>query len=108
MTDVEAILEATVEELHRAFGYFLCAVVRDRDGRVSAAAVRGDAFLRLGLQHWSQPREEGLIGRCLRTKRPVLVDDVYDAARLHPDGRDRPTSARSSSCRCGSARSCGA
>ena len=76
MTDVDGILEATVEELHRAFGYFLCAVVRDEDGRVSAAAVRGDAFLRLGLQNWSQPREQSLIGRCLRTKRPVLVDDV--------------------------------
>jgi diguanylate cyclase (GGDEF)-like protein len=76
MTDVEAILEATVEELHRAFGYFLCAVVREHDGRVSAAAVRGAAFLRLGLQNWSQPREAGLIGRCLRTQRSVLVEDV--------------------------------
>jgi diguanylate cyclase (GGDEF)-like protein len=84
MTDVEAILEATVEELHRAFGYFLCAVVRDLDGQVSAAAVRGDAFLRLGLAHWSQPRDHGLIGRCLRTKRPVLVDDVYDQPEYQP------------------------
>ena len=84
MTDVDGILDATVEELHRAFGYFLCAVVRDRDGRVSAAAVRGDAFLRLGLQHWSQPREVGLIGRCLSTKRPVLVDDVYAQPEYEP------------------------
>ncbi|HET8952577.1 MAG TPA: HD domain-containing phosphohydrolase, partial [Solirubrobacteraceae bacterium] len=84
MTDVDGILEATVEELHRAFGYFLCAVVRDQDGRVSAAAVRGDAFLRLGLQKWSQPREDGLIGRCLRTKRPVLVDDVNAEPDYHP------------------------
>ena len=76
MTDVEAILDATVEELHRAFGYFLCAVVRDQGGRVNAAAVRGDAFLRLGLQNWNQPREHGLIGRCLSTQRPVVVDDV--------------------------------
>jgi diguanylate cyclase (GGDEF)-like protein len=93
MTDVEAILEATVEELHRAFGYFLCAIVRDRDGRVSAAAVRGDAFLRLGLSHWSQPRDEGLIGRCLRTKRPVLVEDVHG----HPDynATDETTDVRS-------------
>ena len=84
MTDVEGILEATVEELHRAFGYFLCAVVRDEDGRVSAAAVRGDAFLRLGLQKWSQPREDGLIGRCLRTKRPVLIEDVTAQPDYHP------------------------
>ena len=93
MTDVEAILEATVEELHRAFGYFLCAIVRDRDGRVSAAAVRGDAFLRLGLAHWSQPREQGLIGRCLRSKRPVLVEDVYDQPEYNPT--DETTDVRS-------------
>jgi len=84
MTDVQAILEATVEELHRAFGYFLCAVIRDEDGMVSAAAVRGDAFLRLGLQGWRQPREQGLIGRCLETRRPVLVNDVTAAADYSP------------------------
>jgi GAF domain-containing protein len=84
MTDVEAILDATVDELHRAFGYFLCALVRDEDGRVSAAAVRGDAFLRLGLQHWSQPRDEGLVGRCLRTQRPVLVEDVASQPDYNP------------------------
>ena len=81
MTDVQEILDATVEELHRAFGYFLCALVRDRgDGHVTAEAVRGAAFQRLGLQRWGQPREHGLIGRCLRTKRPVLVNDVASAA----------------------------
>jgi diguanylate cyclase (GGDEF)-like protein len=93
MTDVEGILEATVAELHRAFGYFLCAIVRDRDGRVSAAAVRGDAFLRLGLQDWSQSREEGLIGRCLRTKRPVLVEDVH--AQLDYNATGETTDVRS-------------
>ena len=46
--------------------------------------MRGDAFLRLGLQNWSQPREDGLIGRCLRTKRPVLVDDVTAQPDYHP------------------------
>ena len=84
MTDVQAILEATVEELHREFGYFLCAAVRDEAGMVSAAAVRGDAFLRLGLQGWRQPRDEGLIGRCLRTKRPVLENDVRAADDYEP------------------------
>jgi diguanylate cyclase (GGDEF)-like protein len=87
MTDVEAILEATVEELHRAFGYFLCAVVRDLgDGNVGAAAVRGEAFDRLGLQGWRQPREHGLIGRCLRTERAVLVNDTSG----EPDYDDTP------------------
>jgi response regulator RpfG family c-di-GMP phosphodiesterase len=87
MTDVQLILDATVEELHRAFGYFLCALVRDQgDGHVAAEAVRGDAFQRLGLQRWRQPREHGLIGRCLGTQRPVLVNDVATA----PDYDDTP------------------
>lgn len=89
MTDVEAILDATVEELHRAFGYFMCAVLHDRDGRISAVAVRGEAFQRLGLQNWSQPRDQGLIGRCLRVQRPVLVGD----ATLEPEYRPTPETA---------------
>jgi HD-GYP domain-containing protein (c-di-GMP phosphodiesterase class II) len=82
MTDVEAIHDAVVEELHEAFGYFLCAIVRVReDEHVYSAAGRGDAFVRLGLVDWHQPVEAGLIGRCLRTGRPVVVDDV----RSQPD-----------------------
>jgi HD-GYP domain-containing protein (c-di-GMP phosphodiesterase class II) len=48
------------------------------DGQVGAAAVRGEAFARLGHQGWRQPREQGLIGRCLKLKRAVLVNDVRD------------------------------
>ncbi len=77
MTDVREILEATVDELHRAFGFFCCALIRDHgDGEVSAVAVRGGAFVRLGGQDWRQPREAGLIGRCLASERSVLVNDV--------------------------------
>ena len=77
MTDVGEILEAVVDELHRAFGFFLCAAVRLRpDGHVESAAVRGDAFLALGAREWSQPRDVGLIGRCLREGRPVVSGDV--------------------------------
>lgn len=49
--------------------------IRD-DGRVDAAALRGAGFLRLGARRWSQPRDAGLIGRCLRQERPVLANDV--------------------------------
>jgi diguanylate cyclase (GGDEF)-like protein len=77
MTDVDEIVDAAVDELHRAFGYHLCAVIRIRDDdRVDAAAVRGADFLRLGARQWSQPRDTGLIGRCLREGRPVLANDV--------------------------------
>ena len=48
MTDPQQIIEATVEELHRAFGYFLCAVLRIRDdGYIYSAAGRGEPFLEL-------------------------------------------------------------
>jgi diguanylate cyclase (GGDEF)-like protein/putative nucleotidyltransferase with HDIG domain len=77
MTDVQEVLEAAVDELHRAFGYFCVAMIRLRpDARVEAAALRGAPFLRLLERHWSQPADEGLIGRCLRERRPVLVHDV--------------------------------
>jgi diguanylate cyclase (GGDEF)-like protein len=79
MTAVQSIAEATVEELHRAFGYHMCAVIRLRDDdRVEALAVRGSQFVALAVRDWSQPASEGLIGRCLRERAPVLVNDVRD------------------------------
>jgi diguanylate cyclase (GGDEF)-like protein len=87
MTDVQEILDAVVEELHRAFGYYCCAAVRLRpDGHVESAAGRGDLFLALASREWSQPREVGLIGRCLREGRPVVVGDVT----ADPDFRGSP------------------
>jgi diguanylate cyclase (GGDEF)-like protein/PAS domain S-box-containing protein len=87
MSDVQAIAEATVEELRRAFGYHLCAVIRVRpDGQVDAAAVRGVGFDALRLRGWSQPRDAGLIGRCLRERTPVLVNDV----RIEPGYQHTP------------------
>jgi len=77
MTDPQEIMEVAIDELHRAFGYFLCGLVRIReDGYVYVAAGRGQAFVELGLQRWSQPRAAGVIGRCLRERRPVIVGDV--------------------------------
>jgi GAF domain-containing protein len=77
MTDAGEILEAVVDELHQAFGFYCIAAVRLRtDGCVESAAGRGDAFLALGDRQWSQPQDIGLIGRCLRDRRPVLSGDV--------------------------------
>jgi diguanylate cyclase (GGDEF)-like protein len=87
MTDVSEILDAVVEELHRAFGYYCSAAIRLRpDGHVESAAGRGDLFLALASREWSQPREVGLIGRCLREGRPVNVGDVT----ADPDFRPTP------------------
>jgi diguanylate cyclase (GGDEF)-like protein len=77
MTDPAEIFDAVVEELHRALGYHLCSVIRVReDNYVEAAAGRGEAFVRLGEQNWCQPRTAGVIGRCLRERRVVLVNDI--------------------------------
>ena len=88
MTDVEAILDAAVEELHRAFGYFLCAVVRDRgDGqRRGRGGARRARSCGSACSAGASPATHGLIGRCLRTQRPVLVDDVA----AEPDYQPRP------------------
>jgi diguanylate cyclase (GGDEF)-like protein len=78
MTAPTEIARAAVEELHRAFGFYLCAVIRIRDdGYVEGAAGVGEAFERLvGQKGWSQPRGAGLIGRCLRERRSVVCGDV--------------------------------
>jgi diguanylate cyclase (GGDEF)-like protein/PAS domain S-box-containing protein len=87
MTDLREIGEATVEELHRAFGYHMCAVVRVReDERVDALAVRGSPFVALAMRDWSQPVSAGMIGRCLRERAPLLVNDV----RPDPDYQVTP------------------
>jgi diguanylate cyclase (GGDEF)-like protein len=82
MTDVVDITEVAVEELHREFGYYLCAAVKIReDDYVSAVATAGEAFVDLDVNRWSQPRDAGLVGRCLRERTVVLCNDVRaDAA----------------------------
>jgi diguanylate cyclase (GGDEF)-like protein/PAS domain S-box-containing protein len=90
MSDVREIAEATVDELHRAFGYHMCAVIRVReDERVHALAVRGSPFIDLAMREWSQPVGNGMIGRCLRERAPLLVNDV----RISPDYQSTPETA---------------
>ena len=77
MTDPAAITDAAVDELHREFGYYLCAAVEiGEDDHVFAAATGGAAFQRLGADRWSQPRDAGIIGRALRAGTVVLCNDV--------------------------------
>ncbi|MEA2296955.1 MAG: hypothetical protein QOE86_4594 [Solirubrobacteraceae bacterium] len=85
MTDPAEVLEGAVDELHRAFGYFCAAILRIRaDGTVEAATLRGAPFPGLLERSWSQPLGSGLIGRCLRTRRPVLSNDVRTEPDYHP------------------------
>jgi diguanylate cyclase (GGDEF)-like protein/putative nucleotidyltransferase with HDIG domain len=71
LTRADEILAATVEELSVSLGYHHASPIRlNPDGTVESVKVR-----------WSQPAEAGLIGRCLRTRRAVLANDV----RAEPD-----------------------
>ncbi len=77
MTDVDEIVRAAVEELHRAFGFYSCVVVQIvPDGMLKALDGRGAPFQGLSTSGWSQPVGTGLIGRCLRERHVVLVNDI--------------------------------
>ena len=90
MTDPDEIVTAAVEELERAFGYFLSAIVRIReDNYVEAVAWRGAAQPRGTVPSLAMPRAAGVIGRCLRERRPVIVADVRD----EPDYVAKPQTA---------------
>jgi diguanylate cyclase (GGDEF)-like protein len=84
LSDPHEIVDAAVDELHRGFEYFLCAVLRRRDdGYLESVAARGVGLERVGEGRWSQPLQSGLIGRCVRERRPVMTGDV----RSEPDYR---------------------
>jgi diguanylate cyclase (GGDEF)-like protein len=90
MTDPEEIIGAAVDELNRAFGYFLCAIVRIReDNYVEAVAWRGTAMPSGDGPGLAMPRAAGVIGRCLRERQPVIVGDVRD----EPDYVAKPETA---------------
>jgi diguanylate cyclase (GGDEF)-like protein len=90
MTDPDEIIGAAVDELNRAFGYFLCAIVRIReDNYVEAVAWRGTAMPPGDGPALAMPRAAGVIGRCLRERRPVIVGDVRD----EPDYVAKPETA---------------
>ena len=101
MTDPRDDHAAAVEELHRAFGYYLCAIMRIRaDDYVEGVAGLGEPFIRLvDEQGWCQPRDAGLIGRCLRERRPVMTGDVMSEPEYVFTERDPRRCAPSSWCR---------
>src|SRR3954452_6690406 len=76
MTRADEILDAVVDELHRAFGYYVCHVVELRDGIVTSLVGRGDMYGHLSNIHWEQDADAGVIGRCLRERHVILVPDT--------------------------------
>jgi response regulator RpfG family c-di-GMP phosphodiesterase len=77
MNDLEAILNATVDELNGAFGYFICSVIRARgEDQLEVLAARGEAAEAMSGGHWTLPRGSGIVGRAVRERRTILVNDV--------------------------------
>jgi diguanylate cyclase (GGDEF)-like protein len=84
LDDEREIVQVTVDELDRTFGYFLAVVHRlDRhDDTLRLVAVAGELATALdGIGQWAQPVEAGVLGRVVRTGEPMIVHDT----RLDPD-----------------------
>jgi diguanylate cyclase (GGDEF)-like protein len=78
MTRADEILDAVVDELHRAFGYYICHVVRLQDGIVRSLVGRGEMYDHLADHRWEQPVTAGVIGRCLRERHVIVVSDTRE------------------------------
>lgn len=70
---VEVAIQATAEELQRAFCCHVVHVIRCRDGALEVWAESGRVRTRAG---WTQRSDAGLVGRCLLEQQPVVVADV--------------------------------
>jgi diguanylate cyclase (GGDEF)-like protein len=72
----QAMVEATVAEVHAALGPTATAVIRmDADERLTMAAGAG-TFAHPDVRDLTMPAGRGLVGRCLREGRVVLAGDV--------------------------------
>jgi hypothetical protein len=77
MTRADEILDAVVDELHRAFGYYICHVVRLRAGGIVQSVVgRGEMYSQMSDGRWEQSIGEGVIGRCLRERHVIVAPDT--------------------------------
>ena len=82
MTRADEIIDVVVDELHRAFGYYVCHVVRLQEGGVvRSIAGRGEMYGQMTQTEWEQPVTDGVIGRCLRERHVLVVPDTL----LDPD-----------------------
>jgi diguanylate cyclase (GGDEF)-like protein len=72
----QAMIEATVEEVHAAMRPTGTAVIRPgADGRLGVAAGEGN-FTQPDVRDLTMPAGRGLVGRCLREGHVVLAGDV--------------------------------
>jgi diguanylate cyclase (GGDEF)-like protein len=85
-TELDAILDAAVEEVHRGMGADAAAIVRLGEGTVHEQVTGTGVLADRRLYGYAAPAGRGLIARCLREGRPVLAPDV----RREPDYHATP------------------
>jgi len=73
LLEVEAVAEATATELTENLNYEFAAIVRLRKGLISTVATGPGFSSQEAPWPWTQRQDEGVVGRCLRERRPVLV-----------------------------------
>jgi len=95
LDDPQAIARTAVDELHRAFGFFLAVIQRlDDEHRVlRVVAAAGPLAASPDFLAHEQPLHEGVNGRVARTGRPAVIPDTaQDPDYLRRDPRSDPGS----------------
>ena len=76
MVEPDKIVETAASELHRAFGFHSCAVLRlTDDGDLAIVATRGRAAAVVP-ERQRIPRDAGIVGRALRERRALVASDA--------------------------------
>jgi diguanylate cyclase (GGDEF)-like protein len=86
VADVEAIVRATIEEVHPCMGADASAIVRLAPGGGHELVAGAGPLADPRVRRYTPPTGRGLISRCLRENRPVLAGDV----RREPDYHSTP------------------
>ena len=72
-----AVAHAAVDELHRAFGFFLAVIQRlDPDDTLRVVAAAGPLAAHDDFLAYEQPIQEGVNGRVARTGQPAIIADT--------------------------------
>ena len=76
MVEPDRIVETAASELHRAFGFHSCAVLRlTDDGDLAIVATRGRPAALAG-ERPRIPRDAGIVGRALRERQALVANDA--------------------------------
>jgi diguanylate cyclase (GGDEF)-like protein len=94
LDEPDAVAQTAVDELHRAFGFFLAVIQRlDPDDTLRVVAAAGPLADHDDFLAYEQPIQEGVNGRVARTgQRAIIADTTTDPDYLRRDPRSDPGS----------------